>query len=46
MDSSAKLQTPPLSVHSFCSCDKVTSNHKKEVDFLLVLLGQIVTLQF
>jgi len=31
-----------LSIHFFCSCDKV---HKREVCFHLYLLGQIVTLQ-
>jgi len=33
MRSFAKLQSPPLSVHFFCSCDKVY--HKQKVCFLL-----------
>ena len=41
--SSAKLDSSPLSVRFFCSCDKVY--HKLEVRFLLYLLGQIVPWQ-
>ena len=41
MHSSAKLQSLPLSVLSFCSCNKVY--HKPEKCFLLYLLGQVVT---
>jgi len=41
MLSSAKLKSPPISVLYFCSCHKV--DHKQEVRFILLLLGQIVT---
>ena len=41
MHSSAKITYPPISVLYFCSCDTVY--HKKEVHFILYLLGQTVT---
>jgi len=43
MHSSAKFQASPISVVFLCSCDKVY--HKKEVCFLLYLLGRNVTWQ-
>jgi len=44
MHSSANFQAPPIFVVFYCSCDKV--HHKKEVCFLLYLLGQTVTRQY
>jgi len=41
MHSSANIQSPLISVVLFCSRDRVY--HKQEVQFLLYLLGQIVT---
>jgi len=44
MDNSAVLQSPPLSVGFFCSCDKVY--HKQEVRYSLYLLAPTVLLKW
>ena len=41
MHSSAKMQTPPITVIFLCSCENV--DHKQEACFVLCLICQIVT---